>query len=47
MYPYYNCVVNAKLAIHEFIKDNYNKTFYQKDGQITDNLTRELRVGGY
>ena len=43
-------LVNAKLAIHEFIKDlGHNKTFYVlgEDCQITDNLTREFKsLGG-
>ena len=52
MYPYYSeiVLVNAKLAIHEFIKDlGHNKTFYVLGGglsQITDNLTREFKSMG-
>ena len=53
MYPYYSeiVLVNAKLAIQEFIKDlGHNKTFYVLGGglsQITDNLTREFKsLGG-
>lgn len=53
MYPYYSeiVLVNAKLAIQEFIKDlGHNKTYYVLGGglsQITDNLTREFKsLGG-